>query len=151
MDRATFKVVVDAPLGRHFRRYRLIGAILIPMFLLGVIFSPRPEYILAVVVGVFALLTPTLMHALSYRNLKRLPQVPWTYHLTAEGFEIGSPTGTSKRDWSMVKAVRETDDAWVFESEVKGCTVGLPKKFFTDQQHAEMRMFFWDRGMVTAG
>ena len=149
MDRALFGAILRTSMRRTFRRLWVFGAVGCAIGLLLLFFTPSRAAIALTAGAAVLCAVPSLVMAMSYRRLARLPEVPWSYHITAEWLAESTPMFSSSRPWTAVRAVTETRDLWVLQTDPAG-VIGLPKRAFTPEQAAELHALLHARGLAPA-
>ena len=149
MDRALFGAILRTGMGRYFRRLWVFGAGGSAIGLLLLYFKPSSAAIALTAAAAVLCAVPSLMMFMSYRRLTRLPQMPWSYHITTDWLAESTPMFSSSRPWTAVRAVTETRDLWVMQTDPVGI-IGLPKRAFTPQQAVELQALLRARGLVPA-
>lgn len=148
MTKSLFGLVLRTGMRRMFRRFQLAGAGCVVLGLLKALTGFDSFSVFVIIAGVVSLLLPWCLVAWSYRRLARLPQVPWSYHITDKDITERTPMFTSSREWSAVRAVTEAREVWVLQTEPAG-VIGLPKQVFTPEQRSELRAFLVGRGLIS--
>jgi hypothetical protein len=149
MDRALFGAILRTGMRRYFRRLWVFGAGGSAIGLLLLYIKPSGAAIALTAAAAVLCAVPSLMMFMSYRRLTRLPQMPWSYHITTDRLAESTPMFSSSRPWTAVRAVTETRDLWVMQTDPAGI-IGLPKRAFTPQQAAELQALLRARGLVPA-
>jgi hypothetical protein len=105
MERALFGSILRTGMRRHFRRLWSFGAVGCAIGLLLLSFKSDGASISLTAAAAVMCALPSLVMVLSYRRLARLPQVPWSYRITAEWLAESTPMYSSSRPWTAVRAV----------------------------------------------
>ncbi|WP_412541691.1 YcxB family protein [Longispora sp. K20-0274] len=131
--------VIRATFGWKFWLLRALGGFLLALQLLSLLIGDGVDPA-TVGVGLAAMLLPTLIAWLSYRQAAGVPEAVFT--LTDEGLHARTPTATAQFRWEGFTKSRETKHFFLLRGQSRA-TIPLPKERFgpgeADQFRAKLR------------